>query len=968
MKTKLRIIIFAFTIFLSGFAIGQQLDSKGTDFWLAFPQNIDFGSGNEIFFSISGDVATTGMWEVPGLGISDTFSVTPGVVTNVPLPNSAQVTATDGIQNRGVHVTAGAEVTVYGVNMRDASTDAYLGLPTDILGMDYVALGYQGNVRASQMAVVGTDSNTTVTITPSFTYGGRVQGVSYNIILNQGDVYLVQPSGTTQDVSGTLVSADKKVAVFGGNQCVNVPTGYAACDHIIEQIPPINTLGKRFVALPISTKNGSTFRVCASEDTTVIIKDGSVVANLNAGEFYEVIDSTEVVFEATKPVLVAQYCHGQNWDGVISDPFMMLIPPYEQYLGSYTVSTPSSARLTDHYLNIIAPNAATATVLLNGVLIPAGEFSPIGSSGFSGVTKSVPLGSHTVSSSSPIGIHSYGFGSYDSYGYPGGQSLSEVASADSLSLSLATGIAPQGDTVCVVQATVLDSANMPLQGIRVDFDLKGANAQTGFAFTDSNGVATYCYYSANDGWDTVNAVTGGLNASGVVRILPCSLGLSSTQVNIFNGNPGSINLTVTGNVFAPTYSWTGPNGFMSALEDINVTDSGTYKVVVSDPFFPNCKDSLEVNITASTTPCGFGLSYTKVDIINGAPGSIDLTVSGAVGSPSFTWTGPNGFNSSSEDIVVTDSGTYKVVVTDPGVPNCADSIEVVIDAIAAGGNCDLTLMSDSSWQRSSVVTPTNLSGLWMGVNGVLPSVATFTEPAVVGQPYPWVHVTPVAGADPIKTGHSITYFRNTFNLTTTTGIEARFRMNVDDQAEIYVNGHFIARLAGMGRSNYRNPYHDAHFYGAGSVHNPFMGGDAYDATTATAMGSVFQVGANDVVVVVRNLGKIFDRGGFSFRMDLSGCGVVPPTPKSAEAGQQAAAPGLEVYPNPTAASFQVSLPEFDQSLSNQAYLYDLNGKVIRQREIGAGEFEMNISDLPAGVYYLKVSAGDTTYTEKVIKQ
>ncbi len=968
MKNRIQKLLAGFVLVLATNGLyAQQLDSKGTEFWLGFPGNYDLtGTVN---FSVSSDVATTGMWEIPGLGLSDTFSVAPGVITQIPIPNSAQVTTTDGVTNQGIRITSLAEVTVYGVNIRPNSTDAYLGLPVDILGKEYIALGYQGNISPSQMTIVATDDNTTVTITPSFSQGARVMGVPYVIALNKGQVYQLRGSGSTRDVSGTLISSDKKIAVYGGTQCVNIPTGYAACDIIVEQIPPINTWGKSFVALPLARKQGSTFRVLASEDNTIVLKDGNIVATINRGQFYEVIDSTEVIFESTKPVLVAQYCHGQLWDNVTSDPFMMLIPPFEQYLGAYTVATPTNAVITDHFLNIIAPNGATGTVLLDGVLIPSGDFNPIGSSGFSGVTKQVALGSHTINSTAPVGVHSYGYGNADSYGYPGGQSLSEVASADSLSLSLATGLAPQGDTVCVVQATVLDSANNPLPGIRVDFVLKGVNPMSGFIFTDTNGVATFCYYAANAGLDTVSAATGGLNASGVVRILPCSLVLSATQVNILNANPGSINLTVSGNVDPPTYAWTGPNGYNAATQDLSgLTDSGTYKVVVTDPYFSNCKDSLEVKITASTTPCAISLSTTQVNIVNANPGSIDLTVVGAMGALTYSWTGPNAFAAATQDISgLTDSGTYKVVVTDLGAPNCKDSISVKITASTVGiGNCDLTCLSDGSWAKSTTVTPTNLSGLWMGVNGVLPATGTFTDPVDVGQPFPWAHVTPVGGADPITTGHSITYFRKTFNLTTTAGIEARFRMNVDDQAEIYVNGALVARIAGMGRSNYRNPHHDARFYGAGSVDNGYLGGDAYDFTTGAAMSSIFQVGANELIVVVRNLGKATDKGGFSMRMDLTGCGIIP---KSAEVNATPVVQSaFEVYPNPTTGDFAVYMPNFNAETGAEVRLYDLNGRMISEAKTETELVEMNISELPAGVYYLKVNQHGETHTQKIVKQ
>lgn len=969
MRTKIY-SLFAIVVLIGSFstimAQQPQLDSKGTDFWLAFPRNIDFNRNNQVFFSISSDVATTGTWSIPGLGISDTFAITPGVVHNEPLPNSAQVTISDGVQNLGIHVTANDEVTVYGVNMREASTDAYLGLPSDILGKEYVVLGYQGNVFPSQMVIVGTADSTTVTITPSYTASGHTAGVDYAVTLDQGEVYQILAAGTSNDVSGTRVSADKNVAVFGGNQCVYVPNGVAACDHIIEQIPPVNTLGKSFVALPLARKQGSTFRVAASEDNTIVLKDGSIVANLNKGDFYEVIDSTQVIFEATKPVLVAQYCHGQLWDGVLSDPFMMLIPPYEQYLGSYTVSTPSNIRITDHFLNIIAPNSATNTVLLDGVLIPDTAFSPIGTSGFSGATRQVALGSHNVSSSSPIGIHSYGYGNADSYGYPGGQSLSEVASADSLSITVTSGTAPEGDTVCVVQATVLDSASNPLPGIRVDFTLAGANAQTGFAFTDSMGIATLCYYAANAGWDTVNAVTGGLNANGLVRILPCSLVLNANAQNILNGNPGSIDLSVSGNVSTPTYSWTGPNSFSASTQDLTgLTDSGTYKVVVSDPYFPNCKDSLEVNVAEVISPCTLGLSATKVDIINGTSGSIDLTVSGANGALSYMWTGPNSYSAATQDLSgLTDSGTYKVVVTDAGIPDCKDSISVYVTEVTAGGNCDLTCISDSSWRKSTVITQTNYSGNWSGVGGLLPGAASYSVMPTMGQPYPWKHINDVDQAEPISTESDITYFRKTFNLSTTSGIEARFRLNVDDQAEIYVNGNLVAANYQMGRLSYKNPYHDARFYGAGSVDNGQFGNDAYNYTTAMAMGSVFQVGANDVVLVVRNLGKPNDRGGFAFQMDLSGCGVIP---KSANA-ESISDGGFELYPNPASSSVKLYLEDYDEANQPDISIVDLNGRVVDQSTASGQTVNLDVSDLAAGVYIVRVSALGMTFTQKLIKQ
>ncbi len=975
MKNRILNLNLVFLILLSLVtsvgAYSQQLDNKGTEFWIAFPGNSS-ASGSRILF-ITSDVPTSGSVDIPGLGFSMPFSAAPDSITEVTVPLTADIQTSDIIENKGIHVTALDEVTVYGLSQLTATTDAYMALPVDILGKSHYVMAYRGDVSFSgktQFTIVATEDTTVVTITSSFTSAGRVAGAPYQITLNKGETYQLRGDDQLDDAVGTKVVSDKPIAVFGGAQCTNIFGGYRACDHIVEQIPPTSTLGKQFVAVPLATRlNGDTYRFAATSDSTEIRVNGVLEATLNAGEFFDKIYATSIEIVSTKPIVVAQFSNSSDYDGVTSDPFMMLIPPFEQYLGSYTLSTPASG-FTGHYLNIVAPSGGIASVELDGSFIPSSDFAQIGTSSFFGATKLVAAGTHTVKSSFPVGVHSYGFGDYDSYGYPGGQSLSEVASADSLQLILTTGIAPQGDTVCVAEATVLDSLNQPLAGIRVDFNLQGSNAMTGFAFTDSLGIATFCYLAVNAGFDTVTASTGGLTATGIVQILPCALSLSTTQVDILNANPGSVNLSVSGNVAAANFVWTGPNGYTASTEDISgLTDSGTYKVVVSDPFFKNCKDSLEVKITASTTPCALSLSATQVDIINANPGSVDLTVVGAMGALTYQWTGPNAYTAATQDISgLTDSGSYMVVVTDLGAPDCKDSLTVKITAsTVGGGNCDLTCLSDGSWMKSTETTPTNLSGFWTGVNGALPAAGTFTVPAIVGQPFPWPHITPVAGASPISTDHSITYFRKTFNLTSTSGIEARFRMNADDQAEIYVNGNFVALLGGFGRANYHSPYHDVHFYGAGLVDNGYMGGDLYMTTTTSAMGSIFQVGANDVVVVVRNLGKVTDKGGFSFRMDLSGCGNIPKSAKvhnSTPVVQSA----FEIYPNPTTGDFSVYMPNFNIESGAEVRLYDLNGKMISEDKAETELVEMNISELPAGVYYLKVNQQGITHTQKIVKQ
>ena len=90
----------------AGNALAQQPDSKGTDFWLMFNENLTPPDPNLDLF-ITGDIATTGTVEIPGLGVSTPFSVTPGAVTTVSITSTAAVTGSDLIQDKGIHVRPG---------------------------------------------------------------------------------------------------------------------------------------------------------------------------------------------------------------------------------------------------------------------------------------------------------------------------------------------------------------------------------------------------------------------------------------------------------------------------------------------------------------------------------------------------------------------------------------------------------------------------------------------------------------------------------------------------------------------------------------------------------------------------------------------------------------------------------------------------------------------------------------------
>jgi hypothetical protein len=485
-------------------------DSLGTDFWLAFPGNY---SGGTLTLFITGPTATSGTATMPGVAFSAPFTVTPGTVTSVPLPAGSDIQTSDTVENLGIHVTADAEVTVYGLNQITATTDAYLGLPTDILATEYLVEGYENTnvVDGTEFAVVATQDDTTLTINPTVTTNGHTAGTPYTVSLDQGQTYqLRNEDAHPADLSGSIVTSDKPIAVFGGHQCANIPMGFSACDHIVEEMTPTNTWGKSFVTEPLATRTGGdTFRYLADTDNTTVQVNGATVATLNRGQLFEQILTAPSVITSDKPILVTQYSNSSDFDGVTSDPFEVLMPPFEQFLNSYTVTTPATG-FTENFINVVAPTASLATINLDGVPVPSGSFTAIPGSTFSGAQLAVALGSHTLDGAQPFGVTMYGFAGYDSYGYPGGLSLAPVATVTSVTLAPKDATNPINTEHCVT-ASVKDQNDDPVVGVRVDSSVTGVNPTNGFGNTAADGTANFCYTGTNPGSDTITAAVGPLS-------------------------------------------------------------------------------------------------------------------------------------------------------------------------------------------------------------------------------------------------------------------------------------------------------------------------------------------------------------------------------------------------------------------------------------------------------------------------
>lgn len=411
---------------------------EGTEFWLCFMKNYKepeakSSLANELHLElfITGDKDAQVSVEIESIGYKKKVFLQGGTVKSIKIDPLAQILSNEVIEHKhAVKITSDNPISVYGLNRRFQTTDTYLGLPTRVLGNEYRVTCYNiSDGLMPQFAIVATENDTYVSITTTAETENFPAGQTYNITLNAGDVYQVASKfipASKCDLTGSYIKADKKIAVFSGHQCAYVPPRVIACNHLVEQMPPIPSWGKHFYLGKFKRRSYYTYRVVANEPKTRVFEDNKLMKTLSEGEFFERTLNRNAQVTADKPILVAQYSQGFKNGDSIGDPMMILISPTQQFLKKYRFATPVNGSW-NHYVNVVVPSNSIKSIRLNNARIDSNLFEPLGLSRYSLGIIEVPFGTHVLEGAEPFGMYSYGFGfaadAYDAYGTMGGQSF-----------------------------------------------------------------------------------------------------------------------------------------------------------------------------------------------------------------------------------------------------------------------------------------------------------------------------------------------------------------------------------------------------------------------------------------------------------------------------------------------------------------------------------------------------------------
>jgi len=200
---------------------------------------------------------------------------------------------------------------------------------------------------------------------------------------------------------------------------------------------------------------------------------------------------------------------------------------------------------------------------------------------------------------------------------------------------------------------------------------------------------------------------------GGVGLPNVSVGTTQTLTCLVN----SVNLTGNSTNASVTYSWSGPGGFSSTLTNPSVTAVGTYTLTVTDT--NGCANTAQQIVTSNTTTPDVSVGTVQTIPCNGNPVSLNgnSTTTGAT----YSWDGPSGFSSTSQNPSVNVVGTYTLTVTDPS-NGCTDTAQQVVISNTAVP----TITTGIAQTLTCVTTSVSLSGnsttagvtyLWAGPNG-----------------------------------------------------------------------------------------------------------------------------------------------------------------------------------------------------------------------------------------------------------
>ncbi|XP_048750593.2 IgGFc-binding protein-like [Ostrea edulis] len=356
-------------------ALPASKGSRAREFLILFMQNFDRSKGSLTVYVASGSEVMVNISSSPKLdatiksAVDKRLNITHDLKFTLP----ANLTCKYGeVEPKAVllQTSEPATVTIFD-RFHLYSNDATLIIPTYKLSNKYLVSSTQPRTSVSHhdshFAVGALFDGTNINITfkmknkSLFLLDGTYRDKDvFTVTLERLETFQV---GHFTDLSGTVITSSKPVAVFSGNQCNSLRTG---CSHMLTQLPPVSELDNQYIVPPFYNNKGTLIQMVSGSQNSVNCRVGDRVSTWLLGdtEYKNVeITSREIaVIVSDRPVLVTGFGMGGSYH-----PYMTVIPGVHQYLNYYKVAVPDG--YDENFLCVMISSKSVNSLRINGYTV-----------------------------------------------------------------------------------------------------------------------------------------------------------------------------------------------------------------------------------------------------------------------------------------------------------------------------------------------------------------------------------------------------------------------------------------------------------------------------------------------------------------------------------------------------------------------------------------------------------------------
>jgi hypothetical protein len=496
---------------------------------------------------------------------------------------------------------------------------------------------------------------------------------------------------------GTIDCNNGNVTLMGSSNTAGVTYAWSGPNFTSsEQNPSVNTVGN--YTLTVTAPNGCSAQASAlvGEDNT--LPDASVVG----GSIDCVNTTTSLMGNSTTPNVTYSWTGPNSFSSTEQNPVV-------NAGGSYTLTVTASNGCTATATASVDQNADLPTATATGGMLDCSNpvLTLMGDSNTAGVTFSWAGPNNFTSNEQNPDVTEPGTYVLTVTATNG---CSSTASADVTQDIAVPDVSAAGGTVTCTAGSVALSGNSNTPNVTYSWVGPGGNIFNQQNPTVSQiGIYTLTVTAANGCTNTTTAEV--LQDAGVPDVA-ASGGTLDCTIN-------TVTILGNSNTAGVTYSWTGPNGFVSDQNSADVNVSGDYILTVTAP--NDCTAQATAVVVLDD-------ELPEFTVAGGTLNCDDpqISLASAITTPgaTFEWTGPNGFVSDQPNPLVTEAGDYVLTVT--GANGCTDDATAVVledtaapDVSAMGGTFNCTI-PDVVLQGGS--TTPGVSFEWTGPNGFVTDV------------------------------------------------------------------------------------------------------------------------------------------------------------------------------------------------------------------------------------------------------